>query len=67
MTFSLYFLQNAGVQFPQRDQVVQSNDPSSQPNRTNNVPNREQAAPRHEPRHEAVAQQAESQTVPESR
>ncbi|TKY73760.1 Target of Myb protein 1 [Spatholobus suberectus] len=57
-----YDLVSAGVQFPQRDQVVQSNHPTSQPSRTGNVPNREQAAPRHE----AVAQQAESQTVPES-
>ncbi|XP_020201950.1 TOM1-like protein 5 [Cajanus cajan] len=57
-----YDLVSAGVQFPQSDQVVQSNHPSSQPSRTSNVPNREQAAPRHE----VVAQQADSQTVPES-
>ncbi|KAL5146016.1 TOM1-like protein 5 [Glycine soja] len=55
-------LHSAGVQFAQRDQVVQSNNPSSQPSRTSNVPNREQASPKHE----AVAQPAESQTVPES-
>ena len=63
MTLGLYFLQRAGVQFAQRDQVVQPNNPISQPSRTSNVPNREQASPRHE----AVAQPAESQTVPESR
>ncbi|XP_027333417.1 TOM1-like protein 5 isoform X2 [Abrus precatorius] len=57
-----YDLVSAGVQFPQRDQLVQSNHPSSQPSRTNDVPNREQASPRHE----AVAPQAEPQTVPES-
>ncbi|CAJ1974764.1 unnamed protein product [Sphenostylis stenocarpa] len=57
-----YELVSAGVQFSQRDQVAQSNHPSSQPNRTTNVTNWEQAAPRHE----VVAQQAESQTVPES-
>ncbi|RZC07776.1 TOM1-like protein 5 isoform A [Glycine soja] len=57
-----YDLVSAGVQFAQRDQVVQSNNPSSQPSRTSNVPNREQASPKHE----AVAQPAESQTVPES-
>ncbi|RDX76368.1 TOM1-like protein 5 [Mucuna pruriens] len=59
-----YDLVSAGVQFPQRDQVVQSNHPSSQsqPSRTSNVPNREQASPRHE----TVAPPAESQTVPES-
>lgn len=59
----LCFLQNAGVQFPQRDQVVQSNRASSQPSRPGNVPNREQDPSRHE----GVVQQAESQTVPESR
>ncbi|KAL2347144.1 hypothetical protein Fmac_001144 [Flemingia macrophylla] len=57
-----YDLVSAGVQFPQRDQVVQSNHRSSPPSRTSNVPKREQAAPRHE----VVAPQAESQTVPES-
>ncbi|KHN31212.1 TOM1-like protein 2 [Glycine soja] len=57
-----YDLVRAGVQFAQRDQVVQPNIPISQPSRTSNVPNREQASPRHE----AVAQPAESQTVPES-
>ncbi|KAG5035841.1 hypothetical protein JHK87_010751 [Glycine soja] len=57
-----YDLVSAGVQFAQRDQVVQPNIPISQPSRTSNVPNREQASPRHE----AVAQPAESQTVPES-
>ncbi|CAL0325228.1 unnamed protein product [Lupinus luteus] len=55
-------LVRAGVQFPQRAQVVQSNRPTSQLNRTNNVPNREQALPRQG----GVAQHAESQTVPES-
>lgn len=63
MIVGLYFLQSAGVQFPQRAQVVQSNHPSSQPNRSSNVPNSEQASPRHE----LVAQQAETQSVPESR
>ncbi|KAG5058478.1 hypothetical protein JHK86_013474 [Glycine max] len=53
-----YDLVSAGVQFPQRDQVTQSNRPRSQLNGINNVPNREQVPPRH--------QQAESQTVPES-
>ena len=57
-----YDLVRAGVQFAQRDQVVQPNIPISQPSRTSNVPNREQASPKHE----AVAQPAESQTVPES-
>ncbi|KAG4391502.1 hypothetical protein GLYMA_05G197500v4 [Glycine max] len=54
----LYAVASAGVQFPQRDQVTQSNRPRSQLNGINNVPNREQVPPRH--------QQAESQTVPES-
>ncbi|KAK7358752.1 hypothetical protein VNO77_00690 [Canavalia gladiata] len=58
-----YELVSAGVQFPQRDQVVQSNRPCSQPNRTtNNVPNREQAPPKHG----GVVHQSESQTVSES-
>ncbi|KAK2391259.1 hypothetical protein P8452_28377 [Trifolium repens] len=57
-----YDLVNAGVQFPQSAQVLQSNHASSQPSRTGSVPNREQAAPRHE----AVVPQTESQTVPES-
>ena len=61
MTLGLYFLQRAGVQFAQRDQVVQPNNPISQPSRTTNVPNREQASPRHE----AIAQPVESQAVPE--
>ena len=60
MTLGLYFLQSAGVQFAQRDQVVQPNNPISQPSRTTNVPNREQASPRHE----ANAQLVESRTVP---
>ncbi|KAF1867153.1 hypothetical protein Lal_00049582 [Lupinus albus] len=55
--------QSAGVQFPQRAQAVESNRPSSQPNRTNNVPNKEHALPRHG----GVAQPADSQTVPGSR
>jgi len=58
-----YFLQSAGVQFPQRAQVVQSNRPSSQPNNTNNVPKREPSLLRRG----EVAQKAESDTVPESR
>lgn len=58
-----YYLQSAGVQFPQRAQVVQPNRPGSQPNRTNNVPNREQAPPGHG----GVVQQAESGTVRGSR
>ncbi|XP_061374412.1 TOM1-like protein 5 isoform X2 [Gastrolobium bilobum] len=63
MYYNAYYdLVSAGVQFPQRAQVVQSNHPSSQPSRTSNIPNRELASPRHE----GVAQQAESQTVPES-
>ncbi|RDX89936.1 TOM1-like protein 5, partial [Mucuna pruriens] len=53
-----YDLVSAGVQFPQRDQVTQSNRSHSHLNAINNVPNREQTPPRH--------QQAESQTVPES-
>ncbi|KAJ1386594.1 VHS domain [Sesbania bispinosa] len=57
-----YDLVSAGVQFRQRSQVVQSNHASSQPSRTGNEPNREQALPRHE----GAAKQAESQTVPES-
>ncbi|OIW18245.1 hypothetical protein TanjilG_06329 [Lupinus angustifolius] len=57
-----YDLVSAGVQFPQRAQVVQSNCPSSQPNRTNNVPKREYALPSHG----EVAQPAESRTVPGS-
>jgi hypothetical protein len=57
----LYFLQNAGVQFPQSAQAVQSNNASSQPSRAGSVPNREQASPRQE----VVVPQAE--TVPESR
>ena len=56
MTLGLYFLQSAGVQFAQRDQVVQPNNPISQPSMTTNVPNREQASARQE----AVAQLAES-------
>lgn len=59
----LYLLQNAGVQFPQSAQVVESNHASSQPSSTGSIPNREQAPPRHE----AVVPQAESKTVPESR
>jgi hypothetical protein len=51
------------VQFPQRAQIVQSNNPSSQPNKTNNVPKREQVPLRHG----GVPQKAESNTVPESR
>lgn len=51
------------MEFPRRAQVVQSNRPTSQPNRTNIVTNRKQALPRDG----SVAQQAESQTVPESR
>ncbi|KAG5020292.1 hypothetical protein JHK87_016147 [Glycine soja] len=47
---------SAGVQFAQRDQVVQPNNPISQPSMTTNVPNREQASARQE----AVAQLAES-------
>jgi len=58
-----YFLQSAGVQFPQRAQVVQSNHLSSQPNKTNNVPKREPSLLRRE----EVAQKAEPNTVPESR
>ncbi|KAI4343509.1 hypothetical protein L6164_010849 [Bauhinia variegata] len=57
-----YDLVSAGVQFPQRTHDLQSNHPSSQPTSTNNVPNGEKALPRQE----IVAQQAESQTVPES-
>ncbi|XP_061369888.1 TOM1-like protein 5 [Gastrolobium bilobum] len=57
-----YDLVNAGVQFPQRAQAVQSNRPNPQPNRTNNVLNREQDPPRHG----GAAQQAETETVPES-
>ncbi|CAL0319772.1 unnamed protein product [Lupinus luteus] len=57
-----YDLVSAGVQFTQRTEAVQSNRPSSQPTRTSNVPNREQASPKHE----GVAKQAESQPVPES-
>ncbi|KAI4336497.1 hypothetical protein L6164_015019 [Bauhinia variegata] len=57
-----YDLVRAGVQFPQRANVVQSNQPSSQPARTSNIPNGEQAFPREE----IVARQTESQTVPES-
>ncbi|KAF1875570.1 hypothetical protein Lal_00006198 [Lupinus albus] len=57
-----YDLVSAGVQFPQRDQVLQSNRPTAQLNRTNNVLNREQALPRQG----GVAQHAQSQTVPES-
>ncbi|KAK7399320.1 hypothetical protein VNO78_10502 [Psophocarpus tetragonolobus] len=52
-----YDLVSAGVKFPQRDQVTQSNHPS-QLNRIKDVSNGEQAPPRH--------QQAESQTIPES-
>lgn len=51
------------MQFPQRAQVVQSNHPSSQPNRTNNIPNRDHVPPRHV----GVAQRAEANVVPESR
>jgi hypothetical protein len=52
------------VQFPQRAQIVQSNNPSSQPNKTNNnVPKREQVPLRHG----GVPQKEESNTVPESR
>jgi len=53
------FFQSAGVQFPQRDQVTQSNRPHSQLNGINNVPKTDQAPTRH--------QQVESQTVAESR
>lgn len=55
-----YDLVNAGVQFPQSAQAVQSNNASSQPSRAGSVPNREQASPRQE----VVVPQAE--TVPES-
>ncbi|MCH90358.1 TOM1-like protein 2-like, partial [Trifolium medium] len=54
--------QSAGVQFPQRAQIVQSNRPSSTPNRTDNVPKKEQVPLRHE----GVPQKAESNIVPES-
>ncbi|KAK4256852.1 hypothetical protein QN277_006520 [Acacia crassicarpa] len=57
-----YDLVSAGVQFPQSAQVVQSNHPSSQPSTTNNELNGEQASPRVE----RIAQQADSQAVPES-
>lgn len=60
-TFGFILLQNAGVQFPQSAQAVQSNHASSQPSRVGSVPNREQASPRQE----VVVPQAE--TVPESR
>ncbi|CAJ1937693.1 unnamed protein product [Sphenostylis stenocarpa] len=53
-----YDLVSAGVQFPQRNQVTQSNCPRSQLNGINNVPYAEQDPPRHQP--------AESQTVTES-
>lgn len=60
-----YLLQNAGIRFPQgpQPQVVQSNHASSQPSTIGNVPNREQASPRHE----GVVPQAESQNVSEPR
>lgn len=57
-----YDLVSAGVQFPQRAHVVQSNRPSLQPNTTNNVPKREPSPLRRG----GVAQKAESNTVPES-
>ncbi|XP_054804592.1 TOM1-like protein 5 [Prosopis cineraria] len=57
-----YELVSAGVQFPQRDRVVKSNHPSSQPTKISNVLNREWGSPREE----GVAQQVESQAVPES-
>ncbi|XP_058731141.1 TOM1-like protein 5 [Vicia villosa] len=57
-----YDLVSAGVQFPQRAQLVQSNRPSSEPNRTNNVPKKEQVPLRHG----GVPQKAERNTVPES-
>ncbi|XP_045823370.1 TOM1-like protein 5 [Trifolium pratense] len=57
-----YDLVSAGVQFPQRAPIVQSNRPSSQSNRTDNVPKRAQVPLRHE----GVPQKAESNTVPES-
>ncbi|XP_058786454.1 TOM1-like protein 5 [Vicia villosa] len=57
-----YDLVNAGVQFTQSAQVVESNHASSQPSSTGSIPNREQAPPRLE----AVVPQAESKTVPES-
>ncbi|XP_027187269.1 TOM1-like protein 5 isoform X2 [Cicer arietinum] len=60
-----YDLVSAGVQFPQRAQVVQVSQPSSQPNRTNTLPKRDQDPPPY--RHAEVAQKAESNTVPESR
>ncbi|ESW31906.1 hypothetical protein PHAVU_002G278000 [Phaseolus vulgaris] len=53
-----YDLVSAGVQFPQRDQVTQSNRPHPQLNGINNVPKTDQAPTRH--------QQVESQTVAES-
>ncbi|KAI9114349.1 hypothetical protein K1719_014577 [Acacia pycnantha] len=56
-----YDLVSAGVKFPQRDRVVQSNHPSSQPTKISNVLNREWGSPREE----GVAQQAESETVSE--
>ncbi|CAL5214663.1 unnamed protein product [Lathyrus oleraceus] len=57
-----YDLVSAGVQFPQRAQLVQSNRPSSEPNRTNNVPKKEQVPLRHG----GVPKKAEPNTVPES-
>lgn len=57
-----YDLVSAGVQFPQRAQLVQPNRPSSEPNRTNNVPKREQVLLRPG----GVPQKAERNTVPES-
>ncbi|KAL1347046.1 hypothetical protein HN51_020569 [Arachis hypogaea] len=56
-----YELVSAGVQFPQRAEVVQSNHANSQPNGTNNVPNREQAPTRPE-----SVPPKDAETVPES-
>ncbi|KAL5053197.1 hypothetical protein RYX36_033879 [Vicia faba] len=57
-----YDLVSAGVQFPQRAQHVRSNRPSSEPNRSNNVPKKEQVPLRHG----GVPQKAKPNTVPES-
>ncbi|OMP12822.1 VHS domain-containing protein [Corchorus olitorius] len=56
------FLESVGVQFPQRSHATPSDTPTSLAN-TNNTLNGQLASARHE----AVAQQAETKSVPESR
>ncbi|KAF8411887.1 hypothetical protein HHK36_004445 [Tetracentron sinense] len=56
-----FFLQSAGVEFPQRPRVLPSDHPTSKV-QNNNLPSGKPVSPKHE----GVAQQADPQMVPES-